>query len=978
MGRGRRLNMGMTQEQLNEALQGLGSKVEPKPKKSMTQDQLDNALTSLNASVFEDQESVKAQASRQQEGESGTAYLARHVARSFESGLTSGADMLTPDSAVDLARGEATRGFNADEPYLFQNPTRFMDGSELSEHRDVFRNILFSGSEPLPPTGDNLSLLEQTVRFVTAGTEAASDPLNASKTVGRTLFNMMQSFLPAAVSDTVVTNTASAIADSDMSLSTKQNVLMGLGIVTGATTGIATSPLTAGYKAYKNVKGVDAAQGTAKYLTAEEQRFAKTVVDSQQDFYKIVERANVLQNSMGGEPLKIVPIVAALQNDIMKGKFIEYYTDGRDPTFRAHIDEAVGEFVKRQDEYINNLTTPAGIEGVTLPSAVKREVNNRTAFEEARQRNVQGKIDTVDAKLSNLTAGIAKSGSDTDIGAAAQSLIKAKKKLVTERFKPLYNEWKQTATDNGVVMPTDQVTELLDWVNKLPEDQGRFLKNFSPLLDIQKKTKTETNVRQGLYTATSLTDAKQLPPTVETLVVDSYSPADVMSLKTSVNGRIRDLKGATDSNGKVQLATLNRFKGVLNNTIEKMPDGYGTDLLNLDRQYYADMGIPFNSAGVAKMSVSKFSTTVSQDLTKLQSARDFLGSVGEDGVPVLKDAIYTKIHNMAVKGNDVANEKLINNWLANEDNVSLIDLVPNMREEITNGAEAIANAKQVRARMVTEYNTNAHQAADDFLKSVGRQGLNPTVNQLITSEGTSLSTLMPLFDHMDAESTAMFKTGIRLGLADKALKFKDPVLTGGSKHAAVAYVNSNREVFTEFFGKEYIRDLEGALEMFDIVSTIDTDNLPFKMQSLKNELLEAETGVGLSGYAAAYRRYATGITSLPQVGTALGSKMAQSKLSKQRAGKLMNLIVDPTPIAKLAREYKEYKAATSWDKAKVALKSAGTVVGQNARKGAYIGGREAVLDKLGDVPDPTQQELQSMPVPPQAPRQSKVGMFSGM
>ena len=521
--------MGMSQDQLNRALQGLGSKVEPK--RSMTQDQLNTALASVNASVFEEEESVKAQASRQQEGESGT---------------------------------------------------RFMDGQELSEHRDVFRNILFSGSEPLPPTGDDLSLLERSVRFITAGTEGASDPFNLTVGTGRILLNMMQSFLPAAVSDTVVTNTADAISDSDMSVSTKQNVLMGLGIVTGMGTSIVTSPATVAHKAYKNVKALDNPKtSNAAFLTSEEQRFARLVVDSQQDFYKIVERSSEIQNALGGEPLKIVPIVAALQNDIMKGKFVEYYTDGRDPTFRAHIDEAVGEFVKRHDAYIQNLVTPTGLEDLTLPSIINKEVGKRTAFEEARQRNIQGKIDTVDVQLSQLTANLTKNGSATDIGAAAQGLLDNKKALVRKRFTPLYEGWKETATESGVVMPSAQVTELLDWVNKLPVDQGRFLKSFSPLLDIQNKTKTETTTRQGLFTATGLNDAKQLPDTVETLVIDSYSPADVLSLKNAVNGRIRDLRGSTDSSGKVQLATLNQFKGLLNNTIEKMPDGVGTALLNI-------------------------------------------------------------------------------------------------------------------------------------------------------------------------------------------------------------------------------------------------------------------------------------------------------------------------------------------------------------------------------------------------------------
>ena len=943
--------MGMTQEQLDNALKGLDAKVAPKPANSMSQEQLNTALASLNSSVFAEKESTKVLASRQQEGESGLAYAARHIGDSVERGLTSGADMLTPDDAVDLARGVSTRGMDIEKPYMHQFPTRFMDGKELSEHRDVFRNILFSGSEPLPPTGDDLSLLEQTVRFVTAGTEAISDPLNLSKTAARTTWNMMQSFLPAAVSDTVVTNTAEILASSDMSDSTKQNVLMGLGVVSGLGTSLATSPLTAASAAYKNVKGLSVAKGAEKYLTGEQKRFADTVVESQQDFYKLVERANVLQTTMGGEPLKIVPIVAALQNDVMKGKFLEFYSDGRDPTFRAHIDDAVQEFVTRHDAYLKNLTVPEGADGMKLPDAVNREILKRTVFEQARQTNLQNQINGVDAQLSKLTAGIAKAGSDTDIGDAAKGLITAKKVLVKKRLSPLYSDWKTTNTEAGVVMPETQVSELLSWVNGLPEDQGRFLKTFSPLLDIQKKTKTETKVQQGLFTATHLGDAKQLPSKVETKVIDSYSPADVMSLKADVNGRIRDLRKATDSRGILQLRTLEDFKSVLNGAIEKMPNGVGIALLDLDKQYYLDMGIPFNSVGVAKMSTSKFAATVAQDLTKLSNARDFIGAVGEEGIPVLKDAIYTKIHAKAVKGNDVANEKLINNWLADKDNMALVDMVPNMSEELTSGSVAITNARQTKARMEAEYKTNAFQATDDFLKTVGRGGLDSTVAQLISSEGTSMGNLLPLFDHMDADSTLMFTTGIRLKLVDRALRSKVSKVAGGSTHDAVNYVNANREVFTEFFGKEYTRDLEGAMEVFDLVSTLDTANVPFRTSSLNTELFEKSTGMGLSGFSAAQRRYSTGITSGPQVAIATGSKIAETKLNQQRQGKLMDLIFDPNIVATLSKMNKEIKKATSKEKFLAGVKGVAKVIGQATLRGSYIGGREAVLDKLGDVPD---------------------------
>lgn len=971
----------MNQEQLDRALKGLSLKVDQDTSGTMTQGQLDTALSSLKESEFREEWSSKALASRQQDGEGNIAFAGRQIGDTLERGIVSGVDFFTPDDAIDNWRGLNTRGVDPNESFIHQAPSRFMTGSELSGHRDSIRNLLFSGSEPLPPTGDDLTLFEQTIRFIGAGTEAATDLSNLATTGPRIVGNMVQSILPAAVADLVVQKTAAAISDTDMSSSTKQSVLMGLGIASGLTTGIVTSPVTAAYNGYKNVKNLSAVKGVEKHLTGEQQRFAASVVESQQDFYKIMERAEVLQTAMGGEPLKIVPIVAALQNDIMKGKFLEYYSDGRNPAFRAKIDEAVNEFVTRQDAYLKTLTTPEELGGVNLPTVVLREQDKRLKFEEARQKNIQKQIDGVDAQMAQVTANLTKNGSSTDIGDAAKTLLNTKRGLVRQRFKPLYEDWKKTETAKGTVMPTEQVSVLLDWVNNLPTDEGRFLRGFSPLLDVKNKTKVETSTEQGLFVFSKAGAVTQLPSTTETKVVDSYTPADVMQLKTMVNGRIRDLTGTTDSAGTVQIRLLGEFKDVLNGAIDEMPNGAGVALREIDKLYYTEMGIPFNSAGVAKMSVNKFTSTVATDLTKLQNARDFLGAAGEGGVPVLKDAIYTRIHSMAIKGNDVANEKIINNWLANKDNAALVDLVPNLRAELTDGATAIANSRLVKARMETEYKTNAFQATDDFLKTVGHGGLDSTVASLIKSEGTTMSELMPLLDHMDPESTMMFKTGIRLKLVDRALKSKVAQTAGGSKHNSVNYVNANREVFTEFFGAQYVKDLEGALEMFDIVSTIDTANVPFRTNTLNNELFQASTGVGLSGYTSAYRRTVGGIVSPAHAATGIASRVAQAQLDNKYRGRVLDLIFDPTIVAKIAKEHKEYKKATGVDKMKAVIKGVLEIVGRNSLRGSYIGGREANMDKLGYVAEEEQKNIKVKPKPayiPPSPQRAQRGMLTGM
>ena len=395
-----------------------------------------NQKLDLKMSELSEVDAVRASEARQGQNESSFAYFIRMSADAFERGAVNSLDTVMPDDFVDNMRGKATRGMDFEKPYLFQNPNRFMTPVELYQHRSHLRNLWgFKGEEPIPAQGTQgnpLNTTEYIVRFLTAGQEGAADVTNLATTAPRIIANVSQSFLPSAAADLVVNETAQVLADTDLSSSTKTNILLATGVTTGITTSVAQSTVPIVYNSIKAVKSLDPVKSVELGLDKYQQRFAERVASSGGNFSEIMEQAYEIQSALGGPPLKIIPIAAAMSNDIMSSQFNKFYGDGGDAQFRKNISEAIEEFEIRQQEYLKLLNVdPSLPEGFTVPKAIAKETETRTKFEEARQAHIQKKIDTVEDNLFKVTEGLVRNDAKTDIGSAAANLVAKKKSLCT-------------------------------------------------------------------------------------------------------------------------------------------------------------------------------------------------------------------------------------------------------------------------------------------------------------------------------------------------------------------------------------------------------------------------------------------------------------------------------------------------------------------------------------------------------------------
>lgn len=893
-------------------------------------------INDLRASEFNEFDTQRIEESRQRDDESAFEYGLRNIADSFERAVVSGIDLITPDDWIDSELGVKTRG-TGDYDHLTDGmtvlPNRFMTPEELARHRGFIRSRIpfFKGPEPLPPTasqGNPLSGTEAAVKFVAAGTEGSADITNLiGGSVPKIASNITYSFLPSAVADAVVTETAKSLEGADLSPMTKQGILISLGVLSGGSTSASQSLIPGTLKGYTNVKNLKPTTEVNVQLDKYQQRFADRIIESDNNFSTIMEEAYKVQEALGGEPLKIIPIAAALQNDLMKNKFVQFYTDGSDPKFRATINEAVKEFETAHAKMTSNLANQSD-EGITLPAAVKKEQDKRTLFETKRQEVIEKRIDQAKTKIENLTVALTKNNTKTDIGAAAKGLVNQLRADVRSRLSPMYNEWKTKAKSNDIRLSVEDTGSVYNYVDNLPLDEGKFFKSFSPLFSIK--------------TRTAIDETTGLPE-------QGYSAVDLLGLKNMISGRIRDLEGATDGSSKTQRRMLASFQeGPLAAALDALPDNYGKSLKELDQMYYTEMGIPFNSAGVSKMSTAKFTTTVANDLTKLQNARDFITAVGEQGLPVLRDSIYARINSIANKSDGTVNEAKVTAWMKDPDNAELISLVPNLSNELQDATVGIANARGLIATRERDRNINAYQTTDEFLKTVGRSGIGPTVDKLIKSGGASFSDIKPLLSNMDADSEDAFRAAVRMSLVEKSMRHKvTSTVSGQSKPASVQFINQNKEVFVEFFGKGYIDEVENALKAYDIVSnTMGVVNTPVKVPPKANELLASSTGLPASEALALQRRTANKQMSKAGAAAVGASKMGNFLLEGKKEARLKDLILDPSTVTELSNLYKSHEKATFFKKAGSFLNGMKDVIVERARYGVFIGAREATLNDL--------------------------------
>jgi len=875
-------------------------------------------LSQLRSFEFQEKQSELAAASRKQKDETSFEYFRRQWLDSVERGAVTSLDILMPDDIVDMMRGAETRDTFND--YFIPLPSRLMTPEENTAHREYLRSILplLSGPEPLPPTGD-LTAEERAQRFVGAGVEGVADISNFAFSGGKAAINFIQSFLPSAVADTVITSTSDLIMESDLSPATKTAILVSLGVGSGISTHVSQQTMTSAYQGYKAVK-TGGGKAVESGLKGEKARFANLVISSDENFHKFIDYANTIKAQLPeGQDLKIIPIAAALQNPIMRNKFIEFYGNKENSAFIKKIDDAVSEFQDYEKRIFGEMTGRFGLgEADTVASAVVRETAKRTEFEQARQLQIQKQIDIVDEKMSTLTAKIPATEGVTEIGKVGQSLVNEKISLIKKRLSPMYTQWGEEAATSGARMNADSVQSLLDYTSNLTTTEGRYLKSLPLINRFQKRTPDD----------------------------EAVSAKDVKQLKEQVNNRLRDLrksdaKGSLGADGYAEIRVLSAFKNRLHGEIRKMP--MGKELLEIDKLYYKELGIPTNTSGIARISTAEYTNNITRHLLNVTNAEDFLSLVGDEGKTVIRDAIYSKIHRLSVKGNDVANEKQVNNFLSDPDNMRVIRMVDGLEQELSDTSSAISNAKSERARLKKEYRANAYQEVDDMLKLLGTGGVDPLVSRMLDSE-TRLPEFNNVVKYMDKQSEEIFRTAIREQLVQRAVQFRDPVLTGGSKKAPVMFMNQHRRLFEEMFGKQYIKDVENTLAAYEIVATLDLKSIAPYVNRQAGEFLGKQTGgMGLSGLSSIYRRSAGGIMSTEQAATYGGSRILQSALVAKRDLRYQDLILEPDTVAALSRQYEQMKKATTKEKFYTAAKAVAGVIASSSLKGSYIGQREARL-----------------------------------
>lgn len=541
--------------------------------------------------------------------------------------------------------------------------------------------------------------------------------------------------------------------------------------------------------------------------------------------------------------------------------------------------------------------------------------------ERVKLKPVEKKIDAIDARVESQLQKLSSGRDLSDVGSSVKNLMKAKESAVREKLKPEYNRVLSKAEADGVQLPPASVERLYttavaqklnDVFGVEPQLARKFQEVFSPKME-----KSQSPILDQFGNAL---------PEKSALVFSSANVRQIDSLKRNLNKAIRK---TSDPDAERKLIG---FKKEFYREISKIPGDFPDKYRAVDLRFYEELGIPKKSAGIKQLDAARFESRAGAFLAKPEQARDFLAFVGEDGIPVVRDAILLKLESAAFSDGTFNTAKL-DKFLRNRDNQRLIELVPGLRGELVQSGTAVKDMLSRRAKLNSDYLEKAHELSEGFFKDVHNMRFSDVISSILRSPSVSARYEKDLKDYAP-ETSAMLKQGIRSGMIDAATR---------QEGASVAeFIDEHKNAFDTWFGPRYIDDVMVIADASDTMAKI---NLKERFAStMRNEdISKRVTGIPFGQWASLARDR---ITSVWTKFAIAGSKITTEKAAAKRDAHLMEMLSSPEKLKAIANEVRSHQSAKKSleDVAADQLGPMADKINQLIFKGAYFGvaGQEAL------------------------------------
>ena len=265
----------------------------------------------------------------------------------------------------------------------------------------------------------------------------------------------------------------------------------------------------------------------------------------------------------------------------------------------------------------------------------------------------------VDNKIEDLGMKFIPEMSAKKQGEAIRDLVARREKIVKAKLSPFYTELKKEAKDAGAEIDQAGVNAIYTHVkaNKLSDIFGVGTK-------LDNKINKYTSPQKSVNKATGMPEMIQ--PTM------SFEHLD--SLKRAVNELKR--KPLSDT----EMRKLYDLDDVIRESRLSIKGGYSQRLDALDKQYYQEMGVPFNTASVKEIGAKKYADEVAPVILKNESALEsFLDVAGSEGHVVARNAYLSKVYSKVVKDGEINTGALKAMLKKDKD---LINRVPGLKNEL--------------------------------------------------------------------------------------------------------------------------------------------------------------------------------------------------------------------------------------------------------------------------------------------------------
>lgn len=396
----------------------------------------------------------------------------------------------------------------------------------------------------------------------------------------------------------------------------------------------------------------------------------------------------------------------------------------------------------------------------------------------------------IDDKIEQLSEAYVPGVTKENIGSAITNLVDSRVKLARKEMEPVYNSILEDAKKAGAKMPETAVRDVYNFV-------------------------VSNNIRDifGKGTAVDKKIVKEWGPTEI-----GFAPAgfeQVESLKREIN-RLQRGKLNPDESRK-----LFQLEEVLDGARQQIPGNFNERLKAADLAYYEKVGVPFGAQGIKDIDSKKYAEQVAPVIIKnTSSLRQFLNAVGDEGKPVVRNAIISDAYSK-VFTNDALDPKKLQTYLTR--NKEILDQVPEVQAELRNALLDVGSLQVARKNIDLAVAQTEKELADNFVISVkDSKGVSVPDYKSITDrtfrDPAFFAKIKKDISNLDPTSAKAVTNAMRAEIINTARDFPDGGLSFLSDPR-------NKRVIDGLFGQGYQSAVKDLVKLSDAINRSDVGRL---------------------------------------------------------------------------------------------------------------------------------------------------------